>query len=279
MLPSIRHSLFALLLVVTTATPALSAPSAEPWPVWDSANQANEQTIDHSLWQKLLDKYIVVDGKGINRFDYVAAVAQRAKLQQYIDDLKSLDPRNFNRDEQMAYWINLYNALTVQLVIENVKDGQAVSSIRKLGQSFFSRGPWDDTLITIADIPLTLNDIEHRILRPIWRDDRIHFAVNCASIGCPNLQRQAFIGSSLQAQLDEAALQYLLHPRGVQVIVDNKTTVYLSSIFKWYGEDFGNNRSERLQRLQALANGALPKALFDPDAKIKYRYDWSLNGA
>lgn len=114
-------------------------------------------------------------------------------LNDYLDQLSKLDPREFNRQEQYAYWVNLYNALTVKLILDNYP----VASITKLG-GLFSFGPWDEKVFTVAGQTLTLNDIEHRILRPIWKDPRTHYAVNCASLGCPNLQSQAFTAQNTE---------------------------------------------------------------------------------
>lgn len=107
------------------------------------------------------------------------SLASKQQLKRYIQQMASLDPRDYKKQEQFAYWVNLYNALTVQLVLDNYP----TSSIKKLGKGFFSFGPWDDDIIRVAGKKLTLNDIEHRILRPIWRDKRIHYVVNCASLG------------------------------------------------------------------------------------------------
>ena len=111
------------------------------------------------------------------------------------------------RDEQCAYWINLYNALTLEVVL----DHYPVDSIRDIDISpgLFSQGPWGKKLITVEGEQVSLNDIEHRILRPIWRDPRIHYAINCASLGCPNLQPRPFTGRTLDHALDLAAMRFV----------------------------------------------------------------------
>ncbi len=165
--------------------PAVAAPKAELQPYWDRSDAANPAAIDHSPWQGLLDAYLDTrHPSGVHRFAYAAVrSADRAVLRAYLAALQALDPRRYSRPEQEAYWINLYNALTVDLVLAHYP----VKSIREIGGGWLLRGPWDDAIAKVAGRALSLNDIEHGVLRPIWRDPRIHYAVNCASIGCPNL--------------------------------------------------------------------------------------------
>ena len=122
--------------------------------------------------------------------------------------------------------------------------------------------------------PCRLNDIEHRILRPIWRDPRIHYAVNCASVGCPNLMTEAFAGDRLDAQLDGAARAYVNTPRGAR-IEDGKLVV--SSIYIWFGEDFGGNDAGVIAHLKRYAEPQLGNRLKSLKAISDHRYDWSLN--
>jgi hypothetical protein len=165
--------------------------------------------------------------------------------------------------------VNLYNALTVEVVLSN----PGKKSIRRMGKGLFSFGPWDDALITIAGEEVTLNDIEHRILRPIWQDPRIHFAVNCASLGCPNLQPQAFRADNLEALLDTAQDEYINHPRGV----DNPSgSLVLSSIFDWYQSDFAAD-SKGLLRYLARFHQTPDLLLNAAPERIDYDYDWTLN--
>lgn len=263
------QQLATLYLLLVLSVPVLAAPSADLWSVWDRAG--TKVGLDHSTWQGVLDDYVVASEDGVNRVRYDALRADGAEgLRTYIEDMAAIDPREFTQDEQMAYWINMYNALTIQLVLEYPKKG----SILRMGKKFFAIGPWDDAVVTIAGESLTLNDIEHRILRPIWQDHRIHYAVNCASIGCPNLSAAAYTADSLEKLLQEAETAYLAHPRGVAV---QGRRVSLSSIFKWYRTDFGATEAEVLEyigthhpEVQALLSG--PGV-----SKVRYDYDWALN--
>ena len=180
--------LSALLGLVLTAATATAAPNSAMLPGWDASVESNAEQIDHSAWQRLLDVYLKTHPSGINRFDYAALKADAkdtARLAGYLTALQALDPRHYARAEQKAYWLNFYNALTVQIVV----DAYPVDSIRNIHQGWLPlSGPWNDVHTKVAGQPLTLNNIEHGILRPIWRDKRIHYAVNCASYGCPNLR-------------------------------------------------------------------------------------------
>ncbi|PSW15130.1 DUF547 domain-containing protein [Photobacterium sanctipauli] len=243
----------------------LAAPKADLWPYWQQHNASSQKVVDHQRWQVLLDKYLVVQPKQ-TLFRYKAVSdADKYELDRYLRDLGAVDPRQLNRREQFAYWVNLYNALTVQLILDNYP----LKSITKLG-GFFSFGPWDEKLVTVDGQKLSLNDIEHRILRPIWRDPRIHYAVNCASLGCPDLQPTVFTASNHQALLDKAANRFINSSKGVS---PSGSSTRLSSIYDWYGSDFGSKR-----QLQAHINQyrqGSPVTL----GKVSYDYNWSLNEA
>lgn len=254
------------LLIITASLFSLSlfaAPKAELWEFWNHSNPESSQTISHQKWQQILDQYLVEQGEH-TLFSYAnVTVDDNQKLNAYIDDLANLDPRKYSLDEQYAYWVNMYNAITVKLILDNYP----IKSITKLG-GFFSFGPWDDKVIEIAGETLTLNDIEHRILRPIWNDARTHYAVNCASLGCPNLQPQAFTASNLEFLLHTAQINYITSTKGVNWDGD---TLVLSSIFEWFAVDFGEKEG-----VLELLSETLPEVR-DYQGKIEYEYDWSLN--
>ena len=254
-----------------------AAPTSEALTYWDTSEENNTQSpnnlsIDHNAWQNILDKYLIGDHpSGINRFDYKSVNdADRKKLQQYINSLEDIDPRSFNRAEQKAYWINLYNALTVALILDNYP----VKSITKLGKKFFSFGPWDDELVEIQGQPLTLNDIEHRILRPIFKDNRIHYAVNCASLSCPNLATKAFTAENTDDLLEQGAEQYINHSRGVSF---EGGELKVSSIYHWYKVDFGDNDKKLIAHFIRYAKPALAAQLLRYQGDIEHDYDWQLN--
>ncbi|MDE0270707.1 MAG: DUF547 domain-containing protein, partial [Gammaproteobacteria bacterium] len=226
----------ALAILLGMAGLPAAAQDAELIPMWDAGEESNTATIDHAPWQEILDGYLVADDpSGVNRFDYGALKANaedRKKLGGYLQALAKLDPRAYAKAEQMAYWINLYNALTVFVIVPRYP----VDSIKDIKSGLIDFGPWNLELIPVQGVKLTLNNIEHGILRPIWRDPRIHYAVNCASIGCPNLAPEAYRSDNLERLLEQGATEYINHPRGAQVR-DGKLLV--SSIYDWFKADFG----------------------------------------
>jgi len=250
----------------------LAAPDSEPLPFWLPSDENSQGLIDHSEWQTVLDHNLIDQHpSGINRFDYAGiSTADKQLLARYLERMQRLDPRRFNRAQQKAYWINLYNALTVDLIVKHYP----VESITELGESFFRFGPWDDEIAQVAGQTLSLNDIEHRILRPIFRDNRIHYAVNCASLGCPNLAAQVYRAGELDRQLDNAARDYINHPRGVEF---REGVLWVSSIYTWYREDFGGSDQALLEHLQRYAGAPLTQKLSQYRGSIKDHYDWALN--
>jgi hypothetical protein len=250
----------------------LFVPDIEPWAFWVSSDEECTIAIDHDDWQRFLDIYLATDyADGINRVDYAGVTPEdRVRLQVYIDRMSLTDPREYTLAEQQAYWLNLYNALTVSVVLEHYP----VKSIRKINGGLLGTGPWNEALIEVAGQALSLNDIEHRILRPIWRDPRIHYAVNCASFGCPNLAADVYTASNADAMLDAGARAFINNPRGVDWQAGK---LQLSSIYDWYDTDFGATREEQLQHLASYADGELAQRLQEYSGRIRYDYDWRLN--
>ncbi|MEE4186586.1 MAG: DUF547 domain-containing protein [Gammaproteobacteria bacterium] len=250
---------------------ALSGEAAQP-EAWSSHDADSAATVDHSVWQTLLDTYLLAPhSSGINRFRYGAvSAADRERLRDYIAGLAAVDPRRLNRAEQQAYWINLYNAVTVGLVVDNYP----VASIRRVKGGLLRTGPWDEPVVTVLDVTLSLNDIEHGILRPVYRDPRIHYAINCASLGCPNLAPRAYTGTTLDADLDAAARGFVNAPRGVLL---TSSVLRLSAIYDWFAADFGPDQAGLLRHLQRYADPQLAAQLADFSGAVEYAYDWALN--
>lgn len=261
-------SVFAILILPVRA--------GDPASLLATATEGSAQTVDHSDWDDLLKAYVIAGPDGINRVDYGRFKAEGHKpLKAYISRLESVVPQNLDRPEQFALLVNLYNAKTIDIVL----DHYPVKSIKdiSLGGDFFSTftgGPWKAKVTKLGGAELSLDDIEHGILRPVFKDPRIHYAVNCASIGCPNLSRDAFTGQRLDDQLNAAARDYVNHPRGATVDSDG---LVLSSIYKWYGEDFGSNDKEVIDHLRMFADADLAAKLQGVTSVEGYDYDWSLN--
>lgn len=253
----------------------LFAPSADLWKRWQAHDAQSTAVIDHGAWDGILKKLVAPGGDGPNLFHYGAAdQADRRNLGRYVDALAAVPISRYSRPEQMAYWINLYNALTVKVVL----DHYPVPSIRDIDISpgLFADGPWGRKLVTVEGERISLNDIEHRILRPIWKDNRVHYAVNCASIGCPDLQPAAYTGAVLETMLDAAAKGYVNSPRGVS-IRDGAITV--SKIYDWFIEDFGGEEKTVLAHLMKYAAPDLRRQLVAIGKIDDVAYDWRLNDA
>lgn len=255
---------------------ALAAPSPDLWPHWQAQVAESTATVDHSPWDMLLKKYVVTNHpSGVNRFRYAAvSPVDRQVLDAYLTAMQQVKVSSLNRAEQKAYWVNLYNALTVKVIL----DHYPVKSIMEIGISpgLFSKGPWDAKLLTIEGEKVSLNDIEHRILRPIFKDNRLHYALNCASLGCPDLQPQAFTAANNEGLLTTAARAYVNSPRGAR-LVNGK--LYVSSIYVWFQVDFGGTDAAVVEHLRHYAEGALAEALRAYSKRLRDSYDWSLNGA
>jgi hypothetical protein len=264
--------LAAVLLVA--AVPAFPAPKAELWARWQKSEPTSRQKIDHGAWDRFLKVNVVAPHpSGINRVRYQDVGPEDQKLlDDYLRSLQATAISNYNRDEQKAFWINLYNALTVQLILSRYP----VVSIRDINISpgLFERGPWGAKLMTVEGERLSLDDIEHRILRPIWKDKRIHYALNWASLGSPNLQAIAYAGENTEALLEKGAREFINHPRGVSI---QKGKLQVSSIYVWFQEDFGRDAEELMGHWQQYADSALADALAKYQGGLAHDYDWRLN--
>jgi len=270
-----RRSLILSGALLLVQCEALAAPRAELWPRWQQHDPSATTRIDHAAWGGFLRKYLRAGSDGINRVAYGATGdADRDTLAAYIDMLAATSVGGFARPEQFAFWVNLYNAVTVRTVLAHYP----VRSIREIDISpgFFAVGPWGRKLVAVEGEALSLDDIEHRILRPIWRDPRIHYAVNCAALGCPNLQPEPFTGVNAEALLEGAAPAYVNHRRGAAV---EDRGLVVSSIYDWYQSDFGGSEHGVIEHLRRYARPPLAQALAGISAISATRYDWALNDA
>jgi len=262
---------FVLLIVVSSSV--LAAPKASLWPRWQAHDEQATTTIDHSVFDTFLGAYVETQDNAPNGVDYAGVTdTDRGRLDAYLDALQSIEIDHYNRDVQRAYWINLYNAATLAVVL----DAWPVDSIRDIGGGLFSSGPWDKKVVTVEGSKLTLNDIEHRILRPIWNDGMTHYGVNCASISCPSLRATAYTGANVNDALRTNARDYVNSPQGV-TISDGRVTV--SQIYDWYGQDFGSDVASVISHLRQFARPGLSARLDELNRIDGYAYDWSLNSS
>lgn len=267
-----RFSSLALaVLFISLYNSALAAPAAKLWPRWSEHDAASSATISHTAWDDWLGQFVRVAADGSTRVAYArVSDADRARLRDYIESLGAIEISTYNPAEQRAYWINLYNALTVDIVLEHYP----LESIRDISSGLFTSGPWRLKLVRVEGESLRLDDIEHRILRPIWRDPRIHYAVNCASLGCPDLQPRAFTAGNSESQLEQAARKFVNSPRATRI---DRDKLEVSSIYHWFEDDFGGNESGVIAHLRRYAGTGLAAALARFEEIDDHFYDWRLN--
>lgn len=252
------------------------APKAVLWPYWEQANAKNQQTISHKVWDQLLRKYVKVNqADGINKFAYGdVTAADHAQLEQYLAHLQAIKITDYNKQQQLVYWINLYNALTVKVVLDHYPVTSILDITYEPWYKLWKFGPWDKPLLTIEGKALTLNDIEHRILRPIWQDHRVHYALNCASLGCPNLLNVAYSTRNIDGLLNQNEKIYINSPRGVGF---KGGQLKISTIYSWFQEDFAASEQALIDYLVKHAAPALRAQLIDYKGTVGYFYDWRLN--
>ncbi len=273
---TIVHGIVLLAVSAVMLSGEASADAAQD--LFAGAATGSSEAVDHSAWDRLLKAYVKPGADGMNRVDYAAFKSGgQADLKLYIGRLETINPRALNRAEQFALLANLYNAKTIDIVL----DHYPVKSIKDItlgGGLFaaFAGGPWKAKVTRLGGVELSLDDIEHGILRPIFKDPRVHYAVNCASIGCPNIGTEAFTGAKLNQQLEAAARAYVNHPRGVKI---EGTSAAVSSIYNWFKADFAGDDRAVLAHLLKYASPTLTEKLRSVSSISYQAYDWGLNDA
>ncbi len=255
------------------------------------AGTARASGFDHSPYDRVLKQYVhngLVDYRGLK--------AHPEDLHIYLKQLETLDPeiyQHWSRADQIAFWINAYNAITLEGILRHypIQYGGIIARVRFPKSSIRQiDGFWDTVFIKVMGKDLTLNDIEHKILRGQFKEPRIHFALVCASLGCPKLASFAFVGDSLEQQLERQARVFIRDPQKVH-LDRKKKVLFLSSIFDWYGEDFRPFAAQasgldRYSRTERDVVAFVLKYLSPEDRmfvqqhqpEIEYLpYDWSLN--
>jgi hypothetical protein len=255
-----RWKMLRIALICTAVLFTVAGRSQAEVPERMSAERNNR--FDHGGYSGLLEKY-VDDGK----VDYVSLKRDRDRLDSYLEGLARLSPEALGRmprDEQLTFYINAYNALTLKVIIDNYP----VKSIKDIP------GVWKELKFPVAGKELTLDEIEHGIVRKKFKEPRIHFALVCASKSCPKLRPEAYTGASLNRMLNEEARRFISDPSKVKLDKD-RNTLYLSPIFKWFRGDFGDVREFVSRYLSEDAAGHVR----EKRPWVRYLgYDWTLNG-
>lgn len=231
----------------------------------------------HSTWTEVLAQNVVKSGPE-SRVKYGKLKSNATTLTRYLQSLEKVSKAEFDgftESQKLAFLINAYNAFTIKLVIDNYP----ITSIKDAGSLF--KSPWKKKLFSLFGQERSLDEIEHEMIRPVFNEPRIHFALVCASGGCPPLRPEAFKADKLEAQLEDSAKTFLSDPKKNRYLSKQKR-LELSSIFKWYGDDFKNKFSS----VEAFVASKITSVREDQEAiksgkvAITYlEYDWTLNDA
>jgi hypothetical protein len=253
------------------------AASAEAPAGWFKHTPGSAKTVDHAAWDALLKTYVVRGADGLNRVAYGKFKPDHAKLKSYVASLEATDVSALDRPEQFAFWANLYNAKTIDVVL----DKYPVKSIKEVSlggglKSLVGGGPWQAKIVKVAGTAMSLDDIENVVMRPTFKDPRVHYAVNCASVGCPNLAAEALTGAKLEAQLDAGARAFVNSPRGL-IIAGGKAKA--SSIYDWFQADFGGSQMAVIAHMKTYAEPVLKTKLEQLSVISGFDYDWTLADA
>lgn len=254
---------------VLLALVALSASCKDNRPIELFSKPQGQESFDHSIYHALLQAY--VDDQGMVRYaDWKANDLQ--KLDRYLDLIRAAAPSKMGREEALAFWINAYNAWTIRGILEFYPLKSIKDKVSHLGRYNI----WDDYKIKVEEKELSLNDIEHRILRKM-EEPRIHCALVCAARGCPRLLNEAYARDRLNEQLDRNARHFFAQAQNFQLDRDQQT-VHLSSILDWYKEDFGKTDKDRLAFCSRFLSRVEGDYVVQHDLSIKFiSYNWDLN--
>jgi len=227
----------------------------------------------HKLFSKILSQHVTIK-EGQSYFNYKQMKTHSEDLNSYLVELSSVSKveyQKFSKDEQLAFLINAYNGFTIKLILKNYP----VKSIKDIGSIF--KNTWKISFIKLLDKKMTLDNIEHDIIRKDFKESRIHFAVNCASIGCSSLYQEAFVGARLEEQLEIITKDFFRFKNNVD---EKKATINLSKIFKWWGGDFKKSHGSLLNfiALNITMDKILQEKIKKGELEIEWKnYDWNLN--
>jgi hypothetical protein len=268
-----RRFLARLTLVLALAVPPLATAAGDGASPWARHDPESTATIGHELWERFLTRYVRIGADGVHLVAYGSVTPEdRELLDRYIAQLAELPISTYNRDEQMAFWINLYNALLVRLVIDHYPIASVLDVETRPGR----HDPWNLKLVEIEGHELSLDDIEDGILGAVWQDPRVYYALSCAALGCPDLRPVPYTGRRLEEELTDAAMDYVNDRRCVRLDDDR---LIVSSIYRWHRGDFGGSDDGVISHLMAFAGPDLAMRLQRFDHISGDAFDWRLNDA
>lgn len=264
---------FLVLGVQTMASGTAQLSTENPWAAYESGSK---RRVDHAAWQRFLRLYLdTTHASGVFKVRYAQVSDEdKGRLDGYLQTLQQVKVSKLSRPEQKAFWINLYNALTVAVILRHYP----VESIRdiQLNPDKTQKGPWDALLVEVEGRKISLNAIENGILRPIWKDSYVHFGLNCASYGCPDLAPLVYTARNTDSLLRIQAKRFMQTTRGIHF---ESETMMLSSLFQWYASDFGKDQAAVVKHLATLVNSDMQKRMLNHSGPIRYHYNWALNDA
>ena len=261
-----------LILAVTVSTIATSSAQLRTAGRKVPANQrVSIDQIDHSTFDQLLGKYVNEDGE-VNYAGLKASATDRQALQQYLNLLSTAEPKiQASRNAQLAFWINAYNAVTLEGILAVYPTSSIRNHTKKLGYNM-----WKDLKLLVGDTQINLEDIEHKILRKM-NEPRIHFAIVCASVGCPRLLNQAYTAQQLEQQLAVNASDFFSRSRNLK-FDNSRNQLQLSAIMDWFGSDFGSDQNAQIRKIYPYFPDSIKSAVQRGGYRVSYQdYDWNLN--
>jgi hypothetical protein len=263
----------ALLIAASTCQIARAGSKVYVGSKVPASRQVSMDQIDHSAWDALLQKYVDDDGM-VNYRDLKASTGDVQALDGYLSTLSSAGAKiRASRDVKLAFWVNAYNAVTLRGILREYP----TSSIRNHTAKVWGYNIWKDLQLYVGGQPYSLEQMEHEILRKMG-DPRIHFAIVCASRGCPRLLNEAYVADRVTEQLETNSRDFFARSQNFRYD-QGRRRFYLSSIMKWFGEDFGSNQAAQLRKIAPwLPDEASRQAASRNSVSVSFLdYDWSLN--
>lgn len=266
-------TIFAGLIVATTSGSVIAGTPVYIGSRVPTGSRISMDDVDHAPWNGILKQYVDADGF----VDYKALKNSSRglhSLNNYLAKLSSANPNlAASREGKLAFWINAYNSVTVHGILREYP----TSSIRNHTARVFGYNIWKDLQLYVGGTPVSLEHIEHQILRPM-NEPRIHFAIVCASVGCARLRNEAYVAADIDQQLSSNTLDFFSRSKNFR-FDPGSNRFHLSAILKWFGEDFGANQSAQLHRVSAwMPTTAAQHAASGGTARVSYlAYDWNIN--
>ena len=271
--PVIRWFVGILLLAgAIGATVPLSRPTVLVGRTWLAADRLASAEVSHAAWDELLRRYVDAEGN-VDYAGWKDSVSDMRRLDKYLEELARLDTRReATASERLTFWINAYNAVTVRGILREYP----TSSIQNHVGRVWGYNIWRDLRLIVGDQPHSLGEIEHDLLRPLL-EPRVHFAIVCASRGCPRLRNEAYLAERLDEQLAQNAADFFAD--STKCVVDlERRELRLSPIMNWYAADFGATQTERLRRIVPWLPQPARELALSGDVRLTFlEYDWSLN--